>query len=180
MYEIEITLAEAISDYQQLINNYSAFYMIALAVIAFGMLLLLNMNTPVAYSMSSIAVLGIIAATFYFRGTEMINHIDSIFTRNFCLNIYFFYWNTIIATSIIHFVLNAKKQDKYTKIIAVLFFMILVINVIFSFYITGSLRNMYLMVLGNITPMIFIGNLVAILMYIYLIVIGVISCLRKE
>lgn len=180
MYEIESSLAEALSDYQQLISNYPAFYMVALAVIVLGLLLLLNMNTVGAYYMTLASFLGVIAASFYFRGMELLNHFDSIFSSKFYLNIYFFYWNMIIAALVIHFILNSRKQGKYTKIVVVLFFIVLAVNVIFSYYITGSMRNMYLLVLRNITPMIFIGNIVAMILYVYLIILGLIKFFRKE
>ena len=173
MYQLEYSLSEALSDYLQLISNYPAFYYVLLATVIFGVLIYINLDLKISFYITLLSSIALTCLTFYFRGLEMFNHLDSIFTWYFYQNIYFYYWNMIIAFIVMHTVLNSSKQTKCTKVIILPTYVILLTNLIFSFYITGSMRNMYLLVLGNISPMIAVGNLIALIMYIYLIVLRI-------
>jgi len=181
MHEIaEYSLTEAIADYLQLISNYPVFYFLLIAAVVFCILIMVNFNEPTAFYITLFAFLLLIVVTFYFRRLDMFEHIDSIFSWNFIKNMYFYYWNTIVAFLVVHATLSSKRRGMGTKLFTALIYVMLVTNVVYSFFITEAMQNVPLLVLGNISPMILIGNLLAIGMYIFLIIVKFIAFIRPE
>lgn len=175
IYELEYTVAESLAYYLKLISSYPIFPCIIIVAIIFAILIYINFGTGVAFYLSLGAWILLIITTFYFRGLDMINHINSIFSFTFYRNIFFFYWNTILGMFIIHKCLNSTSLQNTTKQIILFFLVIVFSNVIFSFYITGVVWNELLLTLGNIYPMIILGNLVLFIMYLYLIVYKIVD-----
>lgn len=178
IYELEYTIAESLEYYISLILKYSVFPYIAVALIIFAILIHINFGTNGTFYLTLGAWILLIGTTFYFRGLDMINHIDSIFSFTLYRNIFFFYWNTILGMFIIHKCLNSNSLLKSSKQIILSFLVLISTNVIFSFYITEVVNNNLLLVLGNIYPMIIIGNLMLFLMYFYLIVLKIVTIIK--
>jgi hypothetical protein len=179
IYELNTDLSKIVPNYLDLISNYPAFFLIVLAVLIYGVLIYVNLNSKATLYLTILGLVGAIAASFYFRGIDMFNNIKTIFTSKFYLNIYGFYWGAIIALLIMSLLLNNKKQNKSAKVVTLSFYIMIMINLIFSFYITGSMRE-YLLTLVNITPMIFIGNILILVLYIYLLIRIIIAIVKKE
>lgn len=180
IYELEYTIVDSFEYYVKLISEYSLFPYIIVASVVFAILIHINFGTGAAFYLTLVAWLLLIITTFYFRGLDMINHIDSIFSFTFYRNIFFFYWNSILGMFVIHKCLNSNQLLKATKQIILLFLILVLTNVIFSFYITGVVGNSLLMVLGNIYPMIIIGNIILVILYLYLIIYKIVSIVKNK
>lgn len=180
IYELEYTLAESLDAYGKLISNYSIFPYILGAVILFAILIYINFGRSTSFYLTLGGWALLVVMTFYFRKLDMFNHIDSIFSFTFYRNIFFYYWNTILGTFIMHACLSSAKLLKSTKQIVLMFLVLTITNVIFSFYITDLVGNSLLLILGNLYPMIIIGNIILFLFYLYLIVYKIVSFIKKE
>ena len=177
--ELDYTIAEAFSAYQKLISDYTIFVFILASIIVFAILIHVNFGTSTAFYLTFGSWLLLIVMTFYFRKMDMINQLESIFTSSFYQNIFFYYWNTIFGVFIMHNSIASNKLMKASKQIILLFYVLVITTVIFSFYITGVVNNQYLLVLGNIYPMIIIGNILLFILYLYLIILKLVSFKKK-
>ena len=80
---------------------------------------------------------------------------------------YFYYFNSIIYL-IIMVVVNFKTKYKKTNY---LFYGLVLINLLFSLFMTYYLSNVEIIVIGNIFPMIKFGNIIYISYYIFILVL---------
>lgn len=175
---VDYSLIEAIMQYKDLVINHSFIFYLLGALIVFGFLIFINLNTKTSFIITLLSFIVVVGATFWYRGLDMFNHIDSIFNLNFYQNIFFYYWNVIIGTLIMHIVINGKSNST-TKKIVLLFYVLTIANVAYSFYISSVVFNEYILVLGNIAPIIILGNVLLFITYFYLIILKLVEAYKK-
>lgn len=177
---VDYSLAEVITQYKALLVNYPIIYYILGALVVFGLIILVNLNTKTSFSMTLISLVITIISIFYFRGIDMINHIDTIISSHFYQNIFFYYWNIIIGVLVMHIILNSKNSNTGTKFITLIFYILTLANLIYSFYITNVVGNNYTLVVGNINPIIVLGNILLFILYLYLIILKIVEACKKK
>ena len=153
-----------IIDTLKLLKNafkYNIFYSIIISCILLVILLILNKDKKLTnYIVTGINIILISIICYYY--------ISSIMTfkfNNFVNNMYFYFFNSIIYL-IIMTIINFKT--KYKKI-NYIFYGISLINILYSLFMTHYLGNIPLIVIGNIFPMIKIGNIIYFIYYILLL-----------
>ena len=86
-------------------------------------------------------------------------------------NIYFYFFN-----SILYLIIMSIYSFKTKRIIVnYIFYDLVLLNLLFSLYMTYYLNNVSLIVIGNIYPMIKFGNIIYIVFYIFVIIDVIIS-----
>ncbi|MBQ2946431.1 MAG: hypothetical protein IJE04_01080 [Bacilli bacterium] len=141
--------------------KYNIFYSIIISSILLVILLILNKDKKIA----NYVVMGL---NIIFIGVICYFYIKDIFTLNFnnpINNIYFYFFNSIIYL-IIMTIINFKTKYKKTNY---MFYGLSLINLLYSLFMTHYLRNISLIVIGNIFPMIKFGNIIYFIYYILLI-----------
>lgn len=142
--------------------KYNVFYSIIIGVILFVIILILNKDKKIInYIILGINILLLILINYYY--------IKSILTFKFnnpINNMYFYFFNSIIYL-IVMTVMNFKF--KYKRINYV-FYGLVLINLLYSLFMTHYLGNISLIVIGNIFPMIKFGNIIYIIYYLFLII----------
>lgn len=142
--------------------KYPIFYSIIIVSILLVIILMLNKDKKITkYIVCGInLVLVVLICCFY------INQIFSFkFTRPIN-NLYFYFFNSVIYLILMP-IINFKT--KYTKINYIIYGLVL-INLLYSLFMTHYLSNINLIVIGNIYPMIKIGNIIYFIYYILLII----------
>ena len=107
------------------------------------------------------AILIIIISIFYLKGIVRFNFSKPI------KNIYFYFFNSIIYLIIIS-IFNKRIKIKY-KIISYIFYFVVLINLLYSLFMTIYLNNFTELITINIYPMILIGNITCFIYYIFTI-----------
>lgn len=176
----DFTLSESIANYLKLLSDYPIFYYILGISIVLSLMVMLTLPSKRAFTITLITVIAIIIFTFYYRGLDMFNQITSIFNRHFYQNIFFYYWNTIIGLLLIHISIHEPSRDKVFKFIMSIFYFLILTHCLYSFYITNIVGNNLTLVVGNISPIIVIGNIILFVMYIYLLILKISNFYRKR
>ena len=176
---VDYTIEEAIRQYKTLLFDYPFGYYILGAIIVFSLIILINLNTRNAFIITFITWIISIISIFLFRGIDMIGNIDTIINSHFYQNIFFYYWNVIVGMLILHISLN-NKNSNITKYILLIFYILTVTNLIYSFYITNIVNNNYILVVGNISPIVILGNILLFIMYLYLIILKIVEACKKK
>lgn len=178
---LDYTLEEAINLYQTLMFDYRFIYYILAATVVYGLIIFVNLNTKQAFIITFFTFVFSLLATFYFRGLDLIEHIDTIFNIHFYQNIFFYYWNVIIGILIMHIFINSSKTSTATKFIMLISLVLTLSNLIYSFYISNIVYNDFTLVVGNIAPMVIVGNIILFITYLYLIILKVVEfCSKKK
>ena len=176
---IDYSISEAIIQFKTLMFDYPIIYYFLGAAVVFGILILLNLNTRNAFIMTFVVEILVLIFTFYYRGLDLIGHIDTIFNIHFYQNIFFYYWNVIVGMFIMHFVLNGKS-DKLTKYIVLVSYILTIVNLAYSFYISNIVLNNFILVVGNIAPIIILGNILLFITYLYLMILKIVEACKKK
>ncbi len=178
---LDYTLEEAINLYQTLMFDYRFIYYILAATVVYGLIIFVNLNTKQAFIITFFTFVFSLLATFYFRGLDLIEHIDTIFNIHFYQNIFFYYWNVIIGILIMHIFINSSKTSTATKFIMLISLVLTLSNLIYSFYISNIVYNDFTLVVGNIAPIVIVGNIILFITYLYLIILKVVEfCSKKK
>lgn len=178
---LDYTLEEAINLYQTLMFDYRFIYYILAATVVYGLIIFVNLNTKQAFIITFFTFVFSLLATFYFRGLDLIEHIDTIFNLHFYQNIFFYYWNVIIGILIMHIFINSSKTSTATKFIMLISLVLTLSNLIYSFYISNIVYNDFTLVVGNIAPIVIVGNIILFITYLYLIILKVVEfCSKKK
>jgi len=142
--------------------KYDMFWAIILSVILFIIILILNENKKIIkYIILGINILLIVLISYYY--------IKSILTfkfKNPINNMHFYFFNSIvylIVMSLINF------KSKYKKINYIIYGLVL-INLLYSLFMTHYLSGIELVVIGNIFPMIKFGNIIYLIYYIFIFI----------
>jgi len=153
-----------INTFELLSNSfkYDIFISIIISCILLVIILILNKDKKIInYVICGINLLLIVLICYYY--------IDSILTFKFSNpinNMYFYFLNSIIYL-VIMIIINFKTKYKKTNYI---FYGLILINLLYSLFITHYLGNIELIVIGNIFPMIKFGNIIYLSCYILLII----------
>ena len=146
--------------------KYNIFIAIIISSIIFTIILIINKDRKFKNYIISIINVVLISIIIYYY----FNDIISFNFNNPINNIYFYFFNSVIylvVMSIFTFIFN--------KSINFIFYLVSLINILFSLFMTNYLGNNTLIVMGNIIPMIKFGNIIYIVYYVY-----VIACLIKR
>lgn len=142
--------------------KYNIFYSIIVSCILFVIILILNKDKKIIrYIVLGLNIILITLISYYY--------IKSILTFKFnnpINNMYFYFFNSIIYL-VIMAILNFKI--KYKKI-NYIFYGLILINLLFSLFMTHYLNNIEIIVIGNIFPMIKIGNIIYFVYYIIMLI----------
>ena len=153
-----------IDTFKLLINafKYNVFYSIIIGSILFVIILIINKDKKIIkYIILGLNIILIAFISYYY--------IKSILTFKFSNpinNMHFYFFNSIIYL-IIMTILNFKI--KYKKI-NYIFYGLVLINLLYSLFMTHYLSNVEIIVIGNIFPMIKIGNIIYLIYYIVMII----------
>ena len=140
--------------------KYDIFIAIIISMIVFSIILILNKdNKKTNYIVSLINLILIIIISVYY-----IKDIITFKFSNPINNIYFYFFNSIIYLIIMSIILFKTKYKKVNYI----FYGLSLINLLFSLFMTHYLNNVTLIVIGNIYPMIKVGNIIYIVYYIFM------------
>ena len=146
--------------------KYNIFIAIIISSIIFTIILIINKDRKFKNYIISIINVVLISIIIYYY----FNDIISFNFSNPINNIYFYFFNSVIylvVMSIFTFIFN--------KSINFIFYLVSLINILFSLFMTNYLGNNTLIVMGNIIPMIKFGNIIYIVYYVYVQV-----CLIKK
>ena len=149
-----------IDTFKLLINSfkYSIFISIIISSILLITIFILNKNKKIInYIMLGLNILLISITSYYY-----INSIITFKFSNLINNMYFYFFNSIIYLVIISIVIFKTKYKKVNYV----FYGLVLINLLYSLFITHYLNNIEIIVIGNIFPMIKFGNLIYIIYYI--------------
>lgn len=142
--------------------KYPIFYSIILTSILLVIILILNKDKKIIKYIVCAINLVLISLICYF-------YLNQIFSFKFTKpinNMYFYFFNSIIylvLMSIVNF------KIKYIKINYIIYGIVL-INLLYSLFMTHYLNNINLIVIGNIYPMIKKGNIIYIIYYTLVII----------
>ena len=143
-------------------KDYKIIYIFILCSIIFGIILFINKeNKKSKYLIFTINII-LIGFIIYFYNINLFSNIFIHFNHN----IYFYFLNTIIYLIII--IISFFKLNNFKKII-IPFYSISLIFLLFSLFMTSYLKNIHLIVIGNIFPMIVFGNYLYFIFYIIIL-----------
>ena len=146
----------------KIVFKYNIFYSIILTSILLVVILIINRNKKFTkYIVFGINIVLIILINYYY--------LEEILTFKFhkpINNIYFYFFNSVIYL-IIMSIINFKNKYKHINYI---FYGLIFINLLYSLFMTHYLNNINLIVIGNIYPMIKIGNIIYIIYYTLVII----------
>lgn len=161
MNNLNYSISKTISLlFQQL--KISSFVSVMLTCILLGVILYINRNNKlIKYIFVGInIVLLVFVLALYIKNIVKFNY------TNLLKNIYVYFLNTIIYL-IMCITLNKKiYQNKLNLILYILN----TIGIVYSITMTLYFKNVTIIVIGNIFPQIFFGNILLILSYISLII----------
>ena len=152
--------------------KYPIFYSIIIVSILLVIILILNKDKKIIkYIVCTInLVLISLICCFY------INQIFSFKFTSPINNLYFYFFNSVIYLILMP-IINFKTRC--IKINYIIYGLVL-INLLYSLFMTHYLNNINLIVIGNIYPMIKIGNIIYFIYYVLLIIVLVRFLCKKN
>ena len=181
MYSINYHLNNAYDQYFEMIHDYPVFYTILIAMAILGVVFIANLesgsnNFKVTLAIEVLCVF----FTLYHFGLDLFNHLDSSLNSNFLNNICFFFINANVCLAIVGSVFSASDMDYAFKFILSICYLLVLANLIFALYISYAINAEIFITVGNIAPMILIGNVLAIGVYIVLAILLCTDRIRKQ
>ena len=140
----------------------SSFLSILISCVLFGFIIFLNKEKKTTkYIFIGLNISFIILILYlYFEGIMSFKYSHPF------KNIYVYYLNSIIYLILITIL---SKRIIHSKL-GILFYIFNLIGIFYSIYITIYLKNITIIVIGNIFPEIFFGNILIFINYIYMII----------
>ena len=181
MYSLNYSLSYALDQYGETINNYPTYYTILIAMAVLGVVFIANIesgsnNFKITLAIETLCVF----FTLYYFGLDLVNHFDSALDGNFMNNICFYFLNANISLAIIGSVFSGSTISYTSKFILIISYLLILANLVFALFISYSINADILITLGNIAPMILVGNVISMASYIVLIVILCVNAIRKQ
>ena len=181
MYNLNYSLNYALNEYGKSISDYSSFFTIVLAMIVLAIVFFANAeagwnNLKITVVIETLCMF----FTIYYFGLDIVNHFDSALNGNFINNICFFFINANVSLIIIGSVFSTATIEYISKILLSILYVIILGNLTFALFITYSLGQDIFITLGNIAPMIIVGNVISIISYIILIILLVSNKICKQ
>ena len=138
----------------------SAFISILISVIVLGIIFEINKNSKTIKYVFLIINLFLVVLI-------LINYLNKFLEFNYSnliSNIYFYFLNSIIYLILITYISfkNEYRRIDYT------FYYLSLIGLLYSIFMTFYLKNITLIVIGNIFPIIKFGNYIYLIYYIYI------------
>ena len=124
-----------------------------------------NKNGNFVFNGLCIVLTGVI---IYTKGLDIVNNLDIVF-NSFIKNTYFYFINTIVSFIVVNRIINSKRVGNTYKYISLIFYCLIIVNLMFNIYVTNYLSNIEIMVAINTYPMVLLGNIISILLYVSLI-----------
>ena len=181
MYNLNYSLSYALDQYGKSISDHSSFFTIVIAMIVLGIVLFANLeagwnNLKITVAIETLCMF----FTIYYFGLDLVNHFDSALNGDFLNNICFFFLNANVSLIIIGSVFSSSTMEYIGKAILSICYVIILGNLTFALFITYSINQNIFITLGNIAPMILVGNVISIIAYIILIILLCTNKLCKE
>lgn len=181
MTSINFTIKEALSWYLTMMGDGVAFTCFAIVSLIFTALITLNADNKNA----NFLVIGlhalIIGIICWFNGRNIVNNLDLLFKGNLFKNIYLYLVNMIVSLILIAHIYTSKNIPKGFKYVVLTLYFFLLLNLLFSIYMSNYLQNVMLLLLVNIYPMVLVGNILAFILYaLYIIYILFYSKKKKK
>lgn len=151
--------------------KYNVFISIIISSILFIIVLIMNKDKKIFnYIILVINILLIIFISYYY--------IKSIITFKFSNpinNMYFYFFNSIVYLIIMSISILKTKYKKTNYI----FYGMVLINLLYALFMTHYLNNIEIIVIGNIFPMIKLGNIIYLVYYIFIVIV-IIKYIKKS
>lgn len=144
------------------IKDHTMMKIIIVCSLLYGIILYINKNNrKINYLILFVNMITLILIIYYYH-----NHLVSTVIFNYFIhNIYFYFLNSIVYLMIITFILYKHKSK-----LLIIHYIINIIFISFSLFITSYVHNIPLITIGNIYPMIVFGNYLYFLLYLIIIV----------
>lgn len=168
MYSIDSNMLDALSQYLHMINNYSMFFYIAVSVLIYSTIIYGRYDKIRNIIVGIINMLIVIIIINYY-GLGIINNLDTFINLDFINNIYIYFTLTIVSLILLTHVFLDRIVYSIIKRIFMILYVFILINILFALYMTAYLDNNFLLVLGNIYPMVKLGNILSIAFYAFYI-----------
>ena len=159
---VNYSIIDSAVYYLELIKNYPILISIILFSIIIVILYIFNKKRNMFKYILTILNIIILLLIILLYGEKILTFKFS----NPINNLYFFFLNSLIY--IILSTINIYKT-KYQKI-NIIFYSLFLINILFSIFMTIYLKQIDLLVIGNIYPMVIIGNIILLIYYILFII----------
>ncbi len=179
MYTFHYNLQECLQEYLHLINRYNIFPFIVVSILVLGILIIINRDNRKADIIFTIINLILIIMLIFIYGKDTITNLDTFVKGNISHNMYFYFFNTFISIILCDRFLTTSRTDNSIKISITIWYVLLIINWLFTLYIAHSISFHSILIIGNIYPMVLIGNIISILLYIFIIIYCIVNILYK-
>lgn len=151
--------------------DHSMMWIILVCSIIIGFIIFINKNSKIInYIILVINMLLNLLIIYYYHNYLICNETFMYFTHN----IYFYFLNSIIYLIVISIYLWNNKS------LILIHYLICFVFISYSLFMTLYLNNIHWIILGNIYPMIVLGNYLYFLFYGYLIIKYIKKLLTKE
>ena len=181
MYSLNYNLSYAIDNYFEAIVKYPAFYTIIIAMAVLGVVFIANLaagsnNLKITVAIETICVF----LTLYHFGLDLVNHLDSSLNENFLNNICFYFLNANFSLILIGAAFSSSMLEYASKFILSICYLLILANLLFALYISYVIDETLFITLGNIFPMVLVGNIISIGSYIVFIIVMCTNKLSKQ
>lgn len=165
MVSVDRTLGQVINAYTNFMLEDKTFLIFALAALVFVIIVALNMeknNVSFLFLGLNIIFIGIIVINF---GSDIIKNCDTFLSADLYKNMYFFFFNSIIALGISSSIYKSKRCDKGFKTTMLIIYYPLITNLIYMISISNYFKDVELLTLFNAYPMVYVGNIICFILY---------------
>lgn len=180
MPRLDYTFTEALSRYVALAFDFKTFAIFAIAGLVFVLLIAFNIenkNANVLFYGLNILLLGIIA---YTNGLDIIDHFDTFLSSNIFKNMYFYLFNMFICLIVISRIYASKRVTTGFKYMILVLYYFLIVNLFFMIRVSNYFNNIKLLVIGNVYPMVYFGNIVCFMVYSLIILNWLVIMPKKK
>lgn len=165
MPRLDYTFTDALSRYITMAFDFKTFSIFAIAGLVFVLLIAFNIenkNANFLFYGLNIILLGLIV---YTNGLDIINHFDTLFSGNILKNMYFYLFNMFVALIVISKIYSSKRVSNSYKYMVLTLYYFLIVNLFFMIRVSNYFNNIKLLVIGNVYPMVYFGNIVCFIVY---------------
>lgn len=180
MVKTDYSILQALGNYSNFILEDKSFIVFALAALVFVIIVVLNQeNKGVSFLFLGLNILCIGIIIFNF-GSEIINNIDTFFHLDLYKNMYFFFFNSIVALFTCCWIFKSKRCEKSFKNLMLVIYFPLITNMIYMLSISNYFQNADLILLFNSYPMVYAGNIIYFILYGLLFLYWIFAMKKKR
>lgn len=165
MIVVDRTFGQVIVGYTNFILEDKTFLIFALAALVFVIIVALNLenkNASFLFLGLNLVLMGIILVNY---GVEIINNFDTFFSLNLYKNMYFFFFNSVVALGITNSIYKSKRFENGFKSIMLIIYYPLLTNLIYMISISNYFKDFELITFFNAYPMVYVGNIINFVLY---------------